>query len=637
MSIFSLCFQLSYDDSSRLLSLNLQAEFDAPPLTRELIDTALKASKFDDFYMFESTLEQLILESETIVTKGQKIYEEYKNKLQKVTQKEDKTENITESTTPELHAELSSSEQSATNLGENDTPTEQVVLGAPIDEKSNIGIDRTESDVSIETILSLLGEQTLNFDIAECRDAVIALDIDEDDLHAHLSISAPYGGSPATEESILAVLQAQNVTFGIDETMISSVLEKPSCDSVLVATGIKPKKGRASQFEALVSEQISTAPKIDDKGRVNYHDINVFVIVEPGDKLMRRTHPGKGKSGTDILGKIIPPMPGDILPFSGNSSGSTIAENDHNLILATEKGHPVITERGVSVSDILMLTNVGLSTGNINFDGSVCVKEDVADGVKIEATGDVTVKGVVGKAKIIAGGNIVILQGLIGGSKTIQENDEEPYGADLKAQGSVSAHFVTRSKIRATNSILVAEYVSHSNLYADKQILIGQKSGKGHLIGGKSRAFDLVSAKVIGCPGGSETTIQVGAEGDNIVQLRRISKEKRLNDENTYDVNEALHKISLLVDSAGMTPQMKEKIEKLTAKLEKYQQELLTLEAKEQTLKQLLVRSKKSRVISNHQIYNNTSVSILGSNKKITDETTGGTFKFEARKVVFEH
>ena len=82
---------------------------------------------------------------------------------------------------------------------------------------------------------------------------------------------------------------------------------------------------------------------------------------------------------------------------------------------------------------------------------------------------------------------------------------------------------------------------------------------------------------------------------------------------------------------------MKEKIEKLTTKLEKLQLELVALENKEATLKQILVNSKKSRVISNYQIYNNTSISILGSSKKITEETTGGTFKFEARKVVFEH
>jgi len=609
MSIFSLSFQLTYDDSSHLLSLHLQAEFDAPPLTRSSIEAALEADNFDAFYMYESTIEELIHESETIITKGQKIYDEYKSKLQKV--KKTDSENLND------EAQLSGDENYSTELPDSDTITEQAI--------------------STENILNLLGELTLSFDIAECRDAVITLDIDEDDLNARLTITAPYGGSPATKETVLSALQAKGVNFGIDNSMITSALEKPSCDSVLIASGIKPKKGRPSQFEALVSEQISTAPKIDDKGKVNYLDINEFVIVEPGDKLMRRTFPGKGKSGTDILGKVIPPIPGDILPFSGNDAGSTISADDHNLILATEKGHPVITERGVSVGDILMLTNVGLSTGNIDFDGSICIKEDVADGVKIKATGDVTVKGVVGKAKITAGGNIVILQGLIGGSKAIQENDEELYGANLNAKGSVSAHFVTRSKIRAAKNILVAEYVSHSDLYADKQILIGQKSGKGHLIGGKTRAFDLVSAKVIGCTGGSQTKIQVGAEGDNIVKLRRISKEKRLNDENTYDINESLHKINLLIESAGTTPQMKEKIEKLTTKLEKLQLELVALENKEATLKQILVNSKKSRVISNYQIYNNTSISILGSSKKITEETTGGTFKFEARKVVFEH
>jgi len=178
--------------------------------------------------------------------------------------------------------------------------------------------------------------------------------------------------------------------------------------------------------------------------------------------------------------------------------------------------------------------------------------------------------------------------------------------------------------------------VSHSDLYANGRIMVGQKGGKGSLFGGSARAFDLVAAKIIGSTGGTPTKIQVGAEGDNIDKLRRVAKEKRLNSEHTYDVNMALHKISLLAKSAGMTPQMKEKTEDLSAKLLQYQSELTALKSKEEELKKVLVKSKKSRVLANQKIYNNVSFAILGSSMKVTEEMTGGHFKFDARKVVFE-
>jgi len=657
MNLFSFDVQLTYNEANHILSSTLVPKFGAKTLTHKTVLAALNNANYGNFYTFDSTIEELVTQSDTLVEKGQRLFHEYVTKLKEKHQSDLGDESSDdESNDDRPNDERSIDEQpideqpidedklDAEALEAQDTNTQsddpvEVVLAEDRSENENAEVNEkpsTENSVTPEQVLAMLGEQTLSFDIAECRDAVISFDISEDDLNAHISIERPYGGDIATNESVLSALAKKGIEFGLDYEAIEKALEYDKCQDILIATGIKPKKGRDSRFEALVSEQISSGPKIDSKGRANYHDINEFVIVEPGDKLMQRTPPGKGKPGTDVFGKVIPPLPGDMLPFSGDTTGSGISEDDKNLLLATEKGHPVIKDRGVSVENILMLNNVGLSTGNVDFDGSVCVNEDVADGVKIEATGDVTVKGVVGKATIIAGGNIVILQGLLGGSKAVQDPTEEPYGAHLTSKGSVSVHFVTRSKIRAAKKIVVAEYASHSDLYADEQILVGQETGKGNLFGGYARAFKLVAAKVIGSTGGTPTQIQVGAEGDNIVKLRKISQAKRLNDEDTYDVNEALHKIRLLSQSAGMTPQMLEKAEKLNTKLTKLHDELHELIEKEHVVKQILVKSKKSRVIANYQIYNNTCVSILGSSKKITEETKGGTFKFDARKVVLE-
>tara|TARA_R110002072_G_scaffold122685_4_gene257469 strand:- start:16166 stop:18028 length:1863 start_codon:yes stop_codon:yes gene_type:complete len=619
MSLFSFDIELIYDDSSRLLCATLRPQFEAPPLTHKRVSAMLMASDYHDFYRYESTISELIIQSETLTEKGQKLYEEYINRLNKISNKE------SELTQADSTEESDLTEPAA---GPNvETQTDNLKEDAET---------TPENSISPEKVLAMLGEQQVSFQIAECRDATINIDISDDELQARLSISQPYGGSSATESSVLAVLKKHNIEFGIDKEAIANALESDQCSDILIAMGTKPTTGKDSRFEPLVSEQISLAPKIDAKGKVNYHDINEFVIVEPGDKLMRRTLPGKGKPGTDIFGKVIPSIQGEVLPFSGDMVGSKVSEADNNLLVASAKGHPVIKARGVSVENVLILNHVGLSTGNVDFDGSVCINEDVADGIKIKASGDVTVKGVVGKATIVAGGNIVILQGLLGGSKALQDPTEEPYGAFLTSKGSVSAHFVTRSKIRAAKKIVIAEYSSHSDLYADEQILVGQNGGKGNLFGGHAHAFKLVAAKVIGSTGGTPTQIQVGGEGDNIVKLRRIGKEKRQNSENTYDVNEALHKISLLAKSAGMTPQMKEKNERLKNKLENLKIELCELKEKEHAVKQILVKSKKSRVVANHQIYNNTSVTILGVCKKISEETKGGSFKFEARKVVLE-
>lgn len=624
MSQFSFDLNLTYDDSSSLLCATLVPQFDEPPLCTKHVSAMLKTSDYKEFYVYESTLAELITQSDVLRDKGQKLYEEYVNRLKKVAIEKSEVleqapgiENIT-------------SVDTVSDVAEESLDNSTTSLDLPESEEASI-----EQAVSPEKVLAMLGEQETSFYIAECLDASINIEVSEDDLEARLSIARAYGGNKATESSILGALEKQGISFGIDKESIVKALESETCSNILIAAGLKPTKGKDSKFEPLVSEQISWAPKIDEKGKANYHDINEFVIVEPGTQLMRRAPPGKGKTGTDIFGKVIPSIPGEILPFSGDSVGSSVSD-DANVLVATAKGHPLIKARGVSVENVLVLNNVGLSTGNVDFDGSVCVNEDVADGVIIEASGDVTVKGVVGKATIIAGGNIVILQGLLGGSKALQDPGEEPYGAYLTSKGSVSVHFATRSQIRADKKIVIAEYSSHCDLYAQEQILIGQSGGKGNLFGGTARAFKLVAAKVIGSTGGTTTHIQVGGEADNIVKLRRISKEKRQNSESTYDVNEALHQINLLAKSAGITPQMKEKVSLLKEKLDTLESELRDLTEKDQAIKKILVRSKKARVLANKRIYNNTTVSILGAYLKRSEETKGCSFKFEGRKVVCE-
>lgn len=61
----------------------------------------------------------------------------------------------------------------------------------------------------------------------------------------------------------------------------------------------------------------------------------------------------------------------------------------------------------------LQLENVGATTGNIDFIGSVYVKGDVQSGFKVSATDDIIVDGLV-EGSLEAGGNIILRNGMKG-------------------------------------------------------------------------------------------------------------------------------------------------------------------------------------------------------------------------------
>ncbi|MFT5717194.1 MAG: hypothetical protein ACJAWS_000281 [Oleiphilaceae bacterium] len=77
---------------------------------------------------------------------------------------------------------------------------------------------------------------------------------------------------------------------------------------------------------------------------------------------------------------MIPSHTGDALAFSANVVDASIHKEDPNLLIASIKGHPIINSRGVLINNVLVVKIVGLATGNIDFNGSVYVEEDEADG-----------------------------------------------------------------------------------------------------------------------------------------------------------------------------------------------------------------------------------------------------------------
>src|SRR5699024_4874306 len=85
----------------------------------------------------------------------------------------------------------------------------------------------------------------------------------------------------------------------------------------------------------------------------------------------------------------------------------------------------------VIVSEVFEVDNVDNKVGNIDFNGTVIVKENVLNGFQIRAEGDVEVRGVVEGAYIENNGDIVVKQGIQGYNRLT-----------IKTKGNVVTKFV---------------------------------------------------------------------------------------------------------------------------------------------------------------------------------------------------
>ncbi|MFU8787422.1 MAG: DUF342 domain-containing protein [Methylobacter sp.] len=391
-------------------------------------------------------------------------------------------------------------------------------------------------------IIDLLQKYKLNescvLEIGERRNGIYTITIDSTKMTAKLTLTPPYGGTPVSLVQILHALQERGVVYGIMDHEIESALKDGYATERIIAHGLSAVPGTDTQFQSLIPEMGERKPHIDEKGFANYRDLGQLNIVRQGEPLMRRIPATEGTRGQDVTGQILAPQPGKDLPFTAGLQGAEIDPNDNNLLLAAITGQPKLVIHGAIVEPTINLPLVDLSTGNMNFEGTINIKGDVREGMKIYATGDVFVGGTVEAAEIEAGGNIVIKGGVLGRSERKGDTDEAPtFGAKIISKGSISARFVENALLEAGTDIIIEEFSMHNHLTALNRILVGKSGGKkSHIIGGITCASMLVKAGMIGSTSGSLTKVKVGLNPYLQRQVDRLKVELEENEKEQEDI-----------------------------------------------------------------------------------------------------
>jgi hypothetical protein len=377
-------------------------------------------------------------------------------------------------------------------------------------------------------------------EIGERRDGGCTLKIDDDKMTARLTLIPPYGGAPVALFQIQLALQEKGVVRGIMKNEIEAALKEGYATERIIAQGLRPVRGIDARFQSLIPQIRERKPQVNERGIANYRDLGQLIVVRPGDPLMCRTPPTEGKKGWDITGQALMPQPGQDVQFAPGLQGvelDTDAELDpdnNSLLLAAIAGQPKLVPNGVVVEPTIALSLVDISTGNMSFDGTINIKGDVKDGMKIHATGDVFVGGTVEAAEIEAGGNIVIKGGVIGHSEHSSDpNEVSTFNAIIISKGSISAHFAENACMEAGVDIIIEEFSMHNHLTALNRVLVGKSVGKkGRIIGGITSASDLVKTAIIGSSAGFVTKVRAGfnpylqAEQDRLkVEIDALEKE----------------------------------------------------------------------------------------------------------------
>lgn len=238
---------------------------------------------------------------------------------------------------------------------------------------------------------------------------------------------------------------------------------------------------------------MNDSPEADHAGTVDYYNRQSFIRVRKGEAVATLHAHTDGEDGMDVCG-------GTIAATAGKRLGMTIDKSlvlsDDRRLVAQIDGVLKLCQGKLRVDPVLEIAGtVDFSTGNIDFDGNVVIREDIRDHFKVRATKDVTIDGLIDASHITCGGSLYARRGVAG-------RDE----GTLDIGGNAEIGYIEQVRGKIDGSLVISREIMHSSLEIGENLT----GDAGRVIGGSLHVLGDVRVGEIGSRGDTPTKLIVG-------------------------------------------------------------------------------------------------------------------------------
>ena len=399
--------------------------------------------------------------------------------------------------------------------------------------------------------------RTITYQVLERVDAKINITIETDEMGARAEITSAQGGKHLSAKAILTAAQEAGVKKGFSKEHLIELAQLAAKEApnsqvdMQIATGKLAKNGKDALIKPLVESAQSRIlkPKKQEDGSVDMRDLGDIICVKVGDPLAQKVPLTQGIQGYTVTATPLSPEPGhDIELVVGE--GTNLSPKNNNVLVSEKVGLPKLINNGMEVDEIYKIKDVTVATGNINFTGSVIIEGDVTEGMKVTASGDITVGGFVESATLESGGDITISGGIIGRKHDIEKTHitDITMSVNINAKGSIYAKYGQYAQISSGKDVRIENQLLHSILDINGRLWVGKnEQASGKLIGGYTKVGTSVHAGMIGATAGSNTVINFEHKilkfNDEIHQLEELLK---IESDKTDELQAAINKLKKL-------------------------------------------------------------------------------------------
>lgn len=480
----------------------------------------------------------------------------------------------------------------------------------------------------LEATSKFIAGESFEITVGDAVDGEFFIQIDDDHLNAFLTCIPGHGGCAVTPESVIEEARNKIISTELDMEAIERAINENG-DHVLIAHGRQPEVGHDSEFKSLLPEAKEHVPQVDEDGIANFRDLGEILIVHAGDTLMRRIPATLGEPGITISGQPIPAMPGRDDPYSVKLEGVEIDPEDQDLLKSTIDGCPTLLENGVRVEPVYTIRNVDLHSGNIDFLGTVIVTGGILSGMTVKADGDIHVKGSVVGVVLLAKGDVIVGGGIIGHDD--KTNKEHADHARVECNGTCTANFTQNARINAGKNILIRDFTMMSKVVAAEQVIVGDETHTGQIIGGFTTAGVLIQAGIIGAPTRSRTVVIAKTSDLLFARMAAITE--------AMDAAKVkLSKFVRLLDLAANRPdRVSEKDIKLAESgRSEVDVEIANIKLDEAELKKEIVISRGAHITAKKKFLEGVEVKIGPKVAKVIRDTERGTYRVKNEELIYE-
>lgn len=335
--------------------------------------------------------------------------------------------------------------------------------------------------------------------------------ISYDEMEAWITIPRPDAGTSIKIADIMQFLNDAGVRAGIDQdTLLKIVDEQLFNQEILVANGTKQIDGKDGYFEYLFNTDLDKKPTIREDGTVDYWSINSVELVTPGQIIAKYHEPVQGQNGMSVKGKVLiakrgrPQIPLRGKGFTRSEDGSTYTSDMDGKI-------EFVADR-IVISNVYEISgDADMTVGNIDFKGDVIIHGNVASGISIRATGNITIDGLAEACTIVCGKDLTIRGGMMGDHR-----------GKIESKGAVNAKFLEYCTIDADGPINAASFYGCQVSSKDMIVVEGNKSA---IVGGALYAVKGVNANSIGNDSEIDTEIHAGVSRQVLARIHELEND----------------------------------------------------------------------------------------------------------------